>query len=162
KVVTPDGEWETWFFANWLPGAVRYRSFAEWLEDERETCRRQLKPLPRAKVKKYVTAKKPVSVKKAQGAARLGQTEVALESLEAFAAKGDDSAAASLAELYAFLGQWQKAISNAGRSIANPKAVYAGNVFSDMIQLLGRAGHRSGRWSQVIEVVEVASRANAN
>jgi hypothetical protein len=26
--VTPDGEWEAWFFANWVPGAVRYPSFA--------------------------------------------------------------------------------------------------------------------------------------
>jgi hypothetical protein len=34
KVVTPDGEWEAWFFANWLPGAIRYRSFAELMEAE--------------------------------------------------------------------------------------------------------------------------------
>jgi cell wall assembly regulator SMI1 len=27
EIVTPDGEWEAWFFANWLPGAVRYPSF---------------------------------------------------------------------------------------------------------------------------------------
>jgi hypothetical protein len=161
KVMTREGEWETWFFANWLPGAFRYRSFAEWLESERRTCRKQLKPLPRAKVEKYVTAKKPVSVKKAQAAARSGQTELALESLEAFAAKGDDSAAASLAELYAFLGQWDRVIPNAGRLIANPGAVYAGNVFDEMIRLLGRAGHRSGEWSRVIEVVESASKANA-
>jgi hypothetical protein len=161
KVVTPEGEWETWFFANWLPGAVRYRSFGEWLTAERRTCREQLKPLPKVKVQKYVTAKKPVSVKKAQAAARSGQTELALESLAAFAVKDDDSAAASLAELYAFLGQWDKVIANAGRLITNPGAVHAGNVFNDMINLLGRAGHRSGEWQRVIEVVEVASKANA-
>jgi hypothetical protein len=162
EVVTPEGEWETWFFANWLPGAVRYRSFAEWLAEERKTCRSQLKPLPKAKVEEYVTARKPVSVKKAQAAARCGQTGLALESLEAFAGKGDDSAAASLAEFYAFLGQWDRVISNAGRLIAHPEAVYAGNVFDEMIQLLGRAGHRSGNWPRVIEVVEEASKANAN
>jgi hypothetical protein len=33
-VVWPDGEWETWFFANWLPGAIRYRSFADWMRHE--------------------------------------------------------------------------------------------------------------------------------
>jgi HEAT repeat protein/cell wall assembly regulator SMI1 len=33
-VVSPDGEWETWFFANWLPGAERYRSFADWFKHE--------------------------------------------------------------------------------------------------------------------------------
>lgn len=160
-VVTPEGEWETWFFANWLPGAFRYRSFAEWLAAERTSCRKHLKALPKAKVAEYVTAKKLVSVKKAQAAARCGQTESALESLEAFAAKGDDSAAASLAELYAFLGQWDRVIFNAGRLIANPGAVYAGNVFADMIRLLGRAGHRSSDWPRVIEVVETASKANA-
>jgi hypothetical protein len=162
KVITPDGEWETWFFANWLPGVMRYRSFAEWLSAERKTCRNRLASLPKSKVEKYVTSKSPVSVKKAQEAARSGQTELALESLEAFAAKGDDSAAASLAELYAFLGQWDKIITNAGRLIANPRAVYAGNVFNDMIQLLGRAGQRSGEWTRVTEVVEAASKANAS
>lgn len=33
-VVWPDGEWELWFFANWLPGAIRYRSFADWMRKE--------------------------------------------------------------------------------------------------------------------------------
>jgi hypothetical protein len=33
-VVWPDGEWEAWFFANWLPGATRYRCFADWMRQE--------------------------------------------------------------------------------------------------------------------------------
>jgi hypothetical protein len=33
-VVWGDGEWEAWFFANWLPGAERYRSFAELMRYE--------------------------------------------------------------------------------------------------------------------------------
>ena len=37
KVVTPDGEWEAWFFANWLPGAKRYRSFWEMMQAEHAT-----------------------------------------------------------------------------------------------------------------------------
>lgn len=36
EVVFPDGEWESWFFANWLPGASRYRSFGEMMRAERE------------------------------------------------------------------------------------------------------------------------------
>jgi hypothetical protein len=32
QVVTADGEWEAWFFANWLPGAGRYRSFWEMMQ----------------------------------------------------------------------------------------------------------------------------------
>jgi hypothetical protein len=34
EVVTPDGEWEAWFFANWLPGAARYRSFWDLMQEE--------------------------------------------------------------------------------------------------------------------------------
>lgn len=29
QIVTPEGEWEGWFFAHWIPGAERYRSFWE-------------------------------------------------------------------------------------------------------------------------------------
>jgi hypothetical protein len=32
--VTDTGEWEAWFFANWNPGACRYRSFRELMEGE--------------------------------------------------------------------------------------------------------------------------------
>jgi hypothetical protein len=31
-----DGEWEAWFYANWLPGAERYRSFGDLLQTEYE------------------------------------------------------------------------------------------------------------------------------
>lgn len=31
QVVTTEGEWEAWFFANWLPGAERWRSFQEMM-----------------------------------------------------------------------------------------------------------------------------------
>src|SRR5260370_1627387 len=31
QAVAPDGEWEAWFFANWVPGARRYPSFAHLL-----------------------------------------------------------------------------------------------------------------------------------
>ncbi len=34
KVVTKEGEWEAWFFATWLPGAVRYCSFKDLMEAE--------------------------------------------------------------------------------------------------------------------------------
>ena len=35
EIVTPEGEWEAWFFGNWLPGAWRYRSFEELMRQER-------------------------------------------------------------------------------------------------------------------------------
>ncbi|MFF8611247.1 SMI1/KNR4 family protein [Streptomyces sp. NPDC015350] len=34
RVVTPDGEWEAWYLAHWLPGAVRHRSFWDLMNDE--------------------------------------------------------------------------------------------------------------------------------
>lgn len=34
KVIFDDGEWEAWFFANWIPGARRYKSFEEMLLSE--------------------------------------------------------------------------------------------------------------------------------
>jgi len=34
RVVTPGGEWEAWYFASWLSGAMRYRSFWEMMQAE--------------------------------------------------------------------------------------------------------------------------------
>jgi len=39
ETVTPDGEWEAWLFANWLPGAQRHRSFAELMHAEHTSFR---------------------------------------------------------------------------------------------------------------------------
>ncbi|MEV6744517.1 SMI1/KNR4 family protein [Streptomyces sp. NPDC051080] len=39
RVVTPDGEWEAWYFAHWLPGAVRHRSFRDLMHDEYRSFR---------------------------------------------------------------------------------------------------------------------------
>ena len=32
KIINEEGEWEAWFFANWNPGADRYRSFLEMMQ----------------------------------------------------------------------------------------------------------------------------------
>jgi hypothetical protein len=34
EVISPDGEWEAWLFADWVPGAGRYDSFWDLLHDE--------------------------------------------------------------------------------------------------------------------------------
>ncbi|MFD3379776.1 MULTISPECIES: SMI1/KNR4 family protein [unclassified Streptomyces] len=39
RVVTPDGEWEAWYLAHWLPGAVRYRSFWDLMNGEYRSFR---------------------------------------------------------------------------------------------------------------------------
>lgn len=46
KVITEDGEWEAWLFANWLPGATRYRSFRELMQAEHKTFLRLQKENP--------------------------------------------------------------------------------------------------------------------
>lgn len=37
QVVFPNGEWEAWFHAYWLPGASRYRSFWELIHEEHKS-----------------------------------------------------------------------------------------------------------------------------
>jgi hypothetical protein len=37
QVVASQGEWEAWYFANWLPGAQRYRSFWDLMQAEYES-----------------------------------------------------------------------------------------------------------------------------
>ncbi|MEM9903726.1 MAG: SMI1/KNR4 family protein [Cyanobacteria bacterium P01_D01_bin.44] len=34
EVISEDGEWEAWFFGDWLPGADRYRSFQDMMQAE--------------------------------------------------------------------------------------------------------------------------------
>lgn len=43
EVVTPDGEWEAWFFANWIPGAMRFPSFAHLMLHEYQMFAQQQK-----------------------------------------------------------------------------------------------------------------------
>lgn len=39
EVIDDEGEWEAWFFANWLPGARRYPSFRAYVESELESIK---------------------------------------------------------------------------------------------------------------------------
>jgi HEAT repeat protein len=53
QTVTTEGEWEAWFFAHWVPGADRYRSFWELMAAEHDHFLYALKssrgePTPRA------------------------------------------------------------------------------------------------------------------
>lgn len=45
EAVTPDGEWEAWFFASWIPGAERYPSFAHLMISQYQSFR-ELDELP--------------------------------------------------------------------------------------------------------------------
>ena len=160
KIVTPEGEWETWFFANWLPGAQRYRSFDEWLVAERATCCKQLKTLPKAQAKKIATSRKPRSVRKALEAVWNGQIEVAIEALESFAVKGDHYAISALSQLYAFRGEWDKVIANASQAITSNEC--STDTLIILCKLLVATGRRSGDWNHVNEAAAIALKANAN
>jgi len=39
EVINDDGEWETWFFANWHPGAARYPSFRAYVKSELQSLK---------------------------------------------------------------------------------------------------------------------------
>ena len=43
EVITDDGEGETWFFANWAPGAERFPTFLKYMEIELERTRKLAK-----------------------------------------------------------------------------------------------------------------------
>jgi len=38
EIKTSDGEWEAWFFATWAPGASRYPSFWDMMQNELESA----------------------------------------------------------------------------------------------------------------------------
>ena len=97
-----------------------------------------------------------LTLKQARQAALRGQTEIAIPALQGFADTGDAAASASLAELLAFCGRWREVIVHAGRLVENPASVYAGNVFDDMVRLLGRAGHETGQWQQIAAAAQSA------
>jgi hypothetical protein len=62
QVVTPEGEWETWLFADWLPGAERYHSFGEMMSAAYHELLRLLEEeerLPSPDAPQMLTAKLP-------------------------------------------------------------------------------------------------------
>lgn len=42
KIISDGGEWEAWLFANWMPGAHRYRSFWELMHGEYDSFLRDV------------------------------------------------------------------------------------------------------------------------
>jgi hypothetical protein len=38
RVKSTEGEWQTYFFANWIPGATVHDSFGEFMRNELEQC----------------------------------------------------------------------------------------------------------------------------
>jgi hypothetical protein len=38
RVKASNGEWQTYFFANWIPGATVHTTFGEFMRNELEQC----------------------------------------------------------------------------------------------------------------------------
>ncbi len=147
EVINDSGEWEAWFFADWLPGAHRYRSFVDLMRGEFEAFQ-QLRKDVRAAPQKLGNA--------GQQAARRGETSKAVVMLRKRASEGDESSAASLAELCAFLGLWDEVIANMGKLIRNISQIRnLGNYPMQLFQLLARAGHETGRWTDILKITEM-------
>jgi hypothetical protein len=94
---------------------------------------------PPAKQPRRPTAVIVRTGKQAVAAARAGRCDLAVPVLTQLADQGLAAAAASLAEILAFQGDWRGFVPRAEALIENPTAVYAGNVFTDMTRLFRRA-----------------------
>lgn len=135
------------------PGWWRLRATHTNLE-KREKIRIQIWPAKRAAPKVLTrwkpkkkpapkeSAEKPKTRKQAVEAALRGRIDDALPVLLALHEKGDAAASASAAEILAFQGRWDEMVPCAKALLANPTAVYAGNVSDDMKALLAVRGGR--------------------
>jgi tetratricopeptide (TPR) repeat protein len=93
---------------------------------------------------------------KARKYALSGEFEKAIPILETISEETEEAANASLAEVYGFLFDWENCLKNAGNFIANPNSTYAGNVFDEMIKIIGRAAHETHKWKDVEKFCENA------
>lgn len=66
---------------------------------------------------------------------------------------------ATLAEIRGFLFDWEAALEHAGTFIASPLAAYVDNVFTDMIELSGRAARETKNWAMLHNLCESAIEA---
>lgn len=108
------------------------------------------KQRPRAKTKttKAKTTRAPAKTKHdpeaatfaAAAEARRGNTDAALVALRALSDE-TAAAAAAVAEIEAFRGNWQAAAEFATRLLARPDEVYAANIFEDCAAIVRRAAH---------------------
>ncbi len=96
------------------------------------------------------------SLKAARDLALKGDADAALSALRPMADAGSSAAAASVAELAAFRGDWALVVNSAAKVLGDPSGVFAGNVIDDMVRLLGRAGHEGQPWASVCDAARSA------
>lgn len=84
-----------------------------------------------------------------------GNYQTALPILQKLASE-TATAHASLAEIYGFLFEWKKVLHHVSFILADPLSVNPDNVFTDMIELTGRAARETGDWQALNEYCERA------
>jgi hypothetical protein len=137
RVALPPGTWRVRASHVGLAGKVERIRLQLWPSARADPCvEKRFVPPPAKPARRVVKAR---TAKQAAKLARQGETDRALEVLLPLSASGDAAAAASAAELLAFRGQWAKVVAQATKLLANPGAVHAGNVFTDMCRLIRRA-----------------------
>lgn len=85
-----------------------------------------------------------------------GNADEALQALVTLSNDGDACAAASAAEILAFMGRWSECISHAQRLIAEPDTVQTSNVFTDLCGLVRRASRELGDESVIEKSAKLA------
>jgi hypothetical protein len=172
---------------DYLPDAKTYAVTPGWWRlrathtnlQKREKIRIELWPAKRASPKvltRWTPPKRaatpspgpPKTRKQAVAAALRGEIDAALAVLLRLHAKGDAAASASAAEILAFQGRWDEMVPCAKALLAQPDAVYAGNVVQDMKALLAvktsppkpvvREAPRRDRFDEALRMAEAGKR----
>jgi hypothetical protein len=85
----------------------------------------------------------------AQQSALQGDTGAAIEQLTALLEGGEGAAAASLAQIAGFRGQWREVLRHALTFLQNPAAAHYINVTQDSVRLVALAGIQIGGWPEI-------------
>jgi hypothetical protein len=88
-------------------------------------------------------------LEQAQETALRGDTDDAVAQLTKIVGPKNLGAAAALAEIEAFRGQWQDLLRHEFAFMHRPDSVYAGNVFADARNLVALAGLKTGAWTEI-------------
>ncbi len=85
----------------------------------------------------------------AQQTALQGDVEGAVQQLSTLFEAGDPAAAASLAQIEAFRGQWSEMLRHAFAFMRMPSAAHFSNVVTETVNLMALAAIETNRWADV-------------
>lgn len=147
EVVTEDGEWEAWSFADWYPGAYRYRSFREMLEahiSEQDEANEWSDDNRRYQERKPLEAVRLLALE-----GRAEEATVALRELLAREFRAET--AAMLAEIQAFRGEWGDVLEFGCKSLGEMQEWNgAGNARGPMmLRLVQRGALETDAWEEL-------------